>query len=71
MGAVGDYYLDKTSYNLYGPKTETGWGVALSLKGTANVIYSGWNYAKNFRDTTIDASLLRIGDLMAPALTTS
>ncbi|KQN32553.1 hypothetical protein ASE92_18325 [Pedobacter sp. Leaf41] len=71
LGAVGDYYLDKTSYNLYGPKTETGWGVALSLKGTANVIYSGWNYAKNFRDTTIDASLLRIGDLMAPALTTS
>lgn len=71
LGAVGDYYLDKTSYNLYGPKTDTGWGVALPLKGTANVIYSGWNYAKNFRDTTIDNSALRIADLAAPALSTT
>lgn len=68
VGAVGDYYLDKTSYSLYGPKTSTGWGTAISLKGTANVIYSGWNYAKNFRDTTADASLLKAADLLAPTL---
>lgn len=71
IGALGDYYLDKTTYSLYGPKTETGWGIALSLKGTANVIYSGWNTAKNFRDTTIDNSVLRIADVAAPALTTA
>jgi len=67
-GAIGDYYLDKTSYSLYGPKTSTGWGTALSLKGTANVLYSGWNYAKNFRDTIADNSALKAADLVAPAL---
>jgi hypothetical protein len=69
IGATGDYYLDKTSYSFYGPKTSTGWGTAISLKGTANVIYSGWNYAKNFRDTTADNSKLKAADLLAPALT--
>jgi hypothetical protein len=68
-GAIGDYYLDKNSYSLYGPKTSTGWGVALSLKGTANVIYSGWNVAVNARDTTADGTLLKAVDLLAPALT--
>jgi len=70
-GTVGDYFLDKTSYNLYGPKVATGWGTALSLKGTANVIYSGWNVAKNFRDTTSDNTALKAADLLAPALTTA
>lgn len=26
MGNVGDYYLDKTTARLYGPKTQGGWG---------------------------------------------
>jgi hypothetical protein len=68
VGAVGDYYLDKTSYSFYGPKISTGWGTAISLKGTANVIYSGWNSATNFRDTTADNSALKAADLLAPAL---
>lgn len=68
IGAVGDYYLDKTSYSFYGPKISTGWGTAISLKGTANVIYSGWNSATNFRDTTADNSALKAADLLAPAL---
>lgn len=68
IGAIGDYYLDKTSYSLYGPKISTGWGTAISLKGTANVIYSGWNYAVNFRDTTADNSALKAADLLAPTL---
>lgn len=68
LGATGDYYLDKNSYSLYGPKLAGGWGVALSLKGTANVLYSGWSYGKIFRDTTIDNSSLHLADLPAPAL---
>jgi hypothetical protein len=69
LGNNGDYYLDSTNYNLYGPKTASGWGTALSLKGTANVIYSAWNYASNFRDTTFDGSKLEVGTLTATELT--
>jgi hypothetical protein len=32
-GAIGDYYLDKTNYLLYGPKTASGWGVPVNLQG--------------------------------------
>ncbi|MCC5907318.1 MAG: hypothetical protein JJU13_13990 [Balneolaceae bacterium] len=45
LGEVGDYYLDRDNYHLYGPKTESGWGAPLDLQGppgTANVFYSGW-----------------------------
>ena len=34
LGAVGDYYLNKTTIELYGPKTAEGWGSAMGLKGT-------------------------------------
>lgn len=44
-GAVGDYYLDLSTSNLYGPKTTSGWGSSVSLKGAAgpngNGILSG------------------------------
>src|ERR1700679_3549908 len=33
VGNVGDLYLDKVQYMLYGPKTATGWGPAVSLRG--------------------------------------
>lgn len=33
LGVEGDYYLDKSSYELYGPKTASGWGTPLNLKG--------------------------------------
>jgi hypothetical protein len=33
VGKNGDYYLDKSSGNLYGPKTDQGWGTSVSLKG--------------------------------------
>jgi hypothetical protein len=33
LGAVGDYYIDKTAGMLYGPKTATGWGTPLSIVG--------------------------------------
>lgn len=32
-GAIGDFYLNRTTYTLYGPKTAQGWGMGLELKG--------------------------------------
>lgn len=80
VGINGDYYLDKSTYNLYGPKTAGAWGAALSLQGpagpqgpagTANVIYSTWKYATSFNDTTIDNSALKAGYVAAPSLSTT
>lgn len=72
LGKPGDFYLDTSSYLLYGPKMATGWGTAVSLQGpagTANVEYSGWNTATNIRDTIIDATNQVIATLSAPAIT--
>ena len=33
IGSIGDYYLDLSSYNLYGSKTAEGWGNPINLKG--------------------------------------
>lgn len=33
LGKNGDFYLDKSSIQIYGPKTSTGWGNPTSLKG--------------------------------------
>src|SRR5690606_14490686 len=33
LGKNGDFYLDKTTVSIYGPKTAAGWGEATSLKG--------------------------------------
>ncbi|PAU95649.1 hypothetical protein CK503_00875 [Aliifodinibius salipaludis] len=55
LGVEGDYYLDKDSYELYGPKTSTGWGSPLNLKGAdgnANVtryIFPGHNFEQDYR----------------------
>lgn len=47
-GAVGDFYIDLATSALYGPKTSTGWGSPVSLKGNTGAagtagskIYSG------------------------------
>lgn len=32
-GSIGDFYLDKSNYEMYGPKTESGWGSPINLKG--------------------------------------
>ena len=60
MGKVGDYYLDKSSFNLYGPKTDSGWGSPLNIKGAdgnANVtryIFSGYDFSSDdFHRVTI------------------
>ncbi|WP_159440724.1 collagen-like protein [Mucilaginibacter sp. OK098] len=35
LGNNGDYYLDKTNYLLYGPKTASEWGIPINLQGPA------------------------------------
>jgi len=32
LGNNGDYYIDKTNYLLYGPKTASGWGTPVSYR---------------------------------------
>lgn len=51
LGVEGDFYLDRSSYELYGPKTGGGWGTPLNLKGAdgnANVtryIFPGHDFS--------------------------
>jgi hypothetical protein len=52
-----------------GPAGQQGAAGPAGPAGTANVTYSDWNYATNFRDTTIDGSLLNVADLAAPSIT--
>jgi hypothetical protein len=40
QGNNGDYFLNKTNADLYGPKTASGWGTPINLRGTANVVGS-------------------------------
>jgi hypothetical protein len=35
IGVTGDYYLDKTNYMFYGPKTTSSWGTPVNLQGPA------------------------------------
>lgn len=52
-GSIGDFYLDKVNYNMYGPKTNQGWGTPINLKGAdgnANVtryIYPGHDFGSD------------------------
>lgn len=43
-GRIGDYYLQTTTGDFYGPKTSNSWGTPISLKSTSNVnvFYSPW-----------------------------
>jgi len=38
LGNTGDFYLDKNSYLLYGPKLTNGLGTATSLQGPAGAV---------------------------------
>ena len=53
QGNIGDFYLNKTSGDLFGPKTSAGWETPINLKGTANAVASKWvNYSWNTHDPT-------------------
>ncbi|PAU93633.1 hypothetical protein CK503_10790 [Aliifodinibius salipaludis] len=53
LGKVDDFYLDKANYDMYGPKTDQGWGSPINLKGAdgnANVtryIFPGYDFSSN------------------------
>lgn len=34
LGSLNDFYFDKTTAEFYGPKTNSGWGTAVNLKGS-------------------------------------
>ena len=42
LGSEGDFYLNTTNFDLYGPKTQSGWGIPINLQATTNVMYSSW-----------------------------
>ena len=42
LGQDGDYYLRANTYDLYGPKTSGAWGSPINLKGSTDVMYTGW-----------------------------
>lgn len=72
LGKKGDYYLDRDNYDLYGPKTGSGWGTPINLqgpkgdKGTANVIYSKW---LDIEWTGADEADYKRMDIIEPAIT--
>jgi hypothetical protein len=41
-GVNGDFYIDTTNNNIYGPKTAGGWGSLTALKGAAGAAGSPW-----------------------------
>ena len=39
LGIIGDFYLNTSNMNLYGPKTESGWGGPTDLVGSQELGY--------------------------------
>jgi hypothetical protein len=39
IGIVGDFFLNTTNMNLYGPKTDSGWGTPTDLVGSQELGY--------------------------------
>ncbi|MDR9366996.1 MAG: hypothetical protein RI575_16795 [Balneolaceae bacterium] len=69
MGQRGDYFLNTSTFDLYGPKTESGWGTPINLKGTANVMYSEWVNPQQWEEGTFNATKYRYFDILANAMT--
>lgn len=72
LGANGDYYLDKASFNLYGPKDpkkKNNWGTPINLKGTANVMYSSWIKPAKWEKDKVYGNHVRYFDIAANAIT--
>jgi hypothetical protein len=39
IGIIGDFFLNTTNMNLYGPKTQSGWGSPTNLGGSQDLGY--------------------------------
>ena len=63
-GVVGDFYIDVASGNLYGPKTASGWGTPIDLKGsngaTGATGAAGAAGSKIYTGTTAPASTVGV-----------
>ena len=66
LGQIGDFYLDQANYDMYGPKTDQGWGSPINLKGAdgnANVtryIFPGHDFgADGLAQLTINGDELK------------
>jgi len=69
LGEEGDYFLNSSTFDLYGPKTDSGWGTPINLKGTANVMYSEWVNPQQWEEGTFNATKYRYFDILANAMT--
>ncbi|NGP88234.1 collagen-like protein [Fodinibius halophilus] len=69
LGKEGDYYLNKSTFDLYGPKTANSWGTPINLKGTANVMYSSWVNPPQWNGSTQTTTKYRYFDISANAMT--
>src|SRR5699024_9987688 len=58
-----------SNYELYGPKTNGGWGTALNLKGTANVMYSSSIKPAKWKKDITYGQHIRYFDIAANAIT--
>lgn len=70
VGTEGDFYLNTATSDLYGPKTNTGWGAAVSLKGAKGETGAAGTNGTNGKDGVNgkDGSAILTGD-GAPAAT--
>lgn len=69
LGKEGDYYLNTNTFDLYGPKTNNGWGTPINLKGTANVMYSNWINPQQWQSGSMFGQQYRYFDISANAMT--
>jgi len=63
LGNTGDYYLDKTSYLFYGPKTAGGWGTGLNIQGPAGPLGPAGNANVKVDTFTVHTADWTYGDI--------
>lgn len=68
LGTIGDYYLEKDSAYLYGPKQAGGWGTPITLQGNANVEYTPWFAVGNTTADTVWGTTHVFFDQPVPAI---
>ncbi|RFS23495.1 hypothetical protein DVR12_10810 [Chitinophaga silvatica] len=66
IGAVGDYYLDKTNHILYGPKTAEGWGFGLDMSSASNAAVKVFTYTSPNSNIYVDKGITGMSNLQYP-----
>ncbi len=71
-GGINDFYIDKLTANLYGPKTATGWGNPFPLKGeTGDTGSKGQDGSQFLSDTGVPTTQGKVGDFYFQPSTTT